>query len=238
MDAIEAIITRRSIRKFMDIEIEKNKMGVIFEAGSHAPSSGNIQNWKFFYVRQQDIKQKIADACLQQGWIAAAPVIVVVVAEPHRAQSFYGIRGERFYSIQNCAAVAQNMLLAAHSQGLASCWVGAFEEEALRRALNLGPKFRPQVVLPIGYADETVPEPMKQRIEQLVFLEDRCGGAGRIEDIEWLIKDYNILGRAINKAEKAGKKISKTGFKIFKKIKEKLKKSRKNNEPKDDNSNE
>ena len=85
MDAIECIITRRSIRKFMDIDVEKTKLGIIFEAGSHAPSAGNIQNWMFFYVRRQDLKQKIADACMQQGWIATAPVIIVVAAAPEKA---------------------------------------------------------------------------------------------------------------------------------------------------------
>ena len=140
---------------------------MLFRSGAHAPSSGNIQNWKFFYVRRPDLKQKIADACMQQGWIATAPVIIVLVSEPDKAARFYGVRGERLYSIQNCAAAAQNMLLAAHAVGLASCWIGAFDEEAITRTLQLGQRFRPQVILPLGYADEVVPEPMRQRIEQL-----------------------------------------------------------------------
>ncbi len=155
---------------------------------------------------------------MSQGWIAQAPVIIVVVSEPHKAQQLYGVRGERLYSVQNCAAVAQNMLLAAHSQGLASCWIGAFDEEAINRTLQLGHRFRPQIVLPIGYADEVLPEPMRLRIEHLVLFEDNSrggnGGGGRVEDLDWAVYDYNILGRAINKAEESSKKLTKTGKSI------------------------
>lgn len=226
MDAIECMMTRRSIRKFMDVEIERTKLGIIFEAGAHAPSAGNIQNWKFFYVTRQDLKNQIANACMQQGWIASAPVIIVVASEPEKAAQFYGVRGERLYSIQNAAAVAQNMLLAIHAQGLASCWVGAFNEESINKSLNMGHRFRPQIVLPVGYADEEVPEPLRLRIENLVIFEDQRGGGngggGRIRDLDWAVWDYNVLGRTIENAQDAGKKLSKTGKNFFEKMKAKM----------------
>lgn len=241
MDAIECIMTRRSVRKFMDVEVEKTKLGLILEAGAHAPSSGNIQNWKFIYVRRQDLKNKLADACMQQGWIASAPVILVVVSEPEKAQQFYGVRGERLYSIQNSAACIQNMLLAAHALGLASCWVSAFDEEAINRALNLGHRLRPQAVLPIGYADEVTPEPMRLRIEHLTIFEDqRAGGNGggqRIEDLAWAGWDYNVLGRTIDAGEKAAQGLSKTGKKFIDKIKDKLKSRQPKEDPKPENQN-
>ncbi|MBR9690356.1 nitroreductase family protein [Candidatus Woesearchaeota archaeon] len=231
MDAIECIMTRRSVRKFMDVPVEKNKLGIILEAGAHAPSAGNIQNWKFFYVRRPDLKKAIADACQQQNWVATAPVIIVVASEPEKAARYYGVRGERLYSIQNCAAVAENMLLATHALGLASCWIGAFSEESVNRTLNMGEKFRPQIILPIGYPDEQTPEPMRLRIEQLVIFEDQRGGGngggGRIEDIPWALKDYNVLGRLIDSASESSKKLSKTGKKFIEKIKTKIEEGKK-----------
>lgn len=227
MDAIECIMTRRSIRKFMDVDVEKTKLGIIFEAGAHAPSSGNIQNWKFFLIRRQDLKHKIASACMQQYWIETAPVILVIASEPDKASRYYGLRGERLYSIQNVAAAAQNMILTTHALGLATCWVGEFDEDAIKRTINMGHKFRPNVILPIGYADEIVPEPMRLRIENLVIFEDQRGGGngggGRIEDLDWAVWDYNVLGRAINKAEESSKKFSSTGKKFFDKVKKKFK---------------
>lgn len=228
-------MTRRSIRKFMDIDIERTKLGIIFEAGAHAPSAGNIQNWKFFYVKRDDLKKKIADACMQQSWIATAPVIIVIASEPDKATQYYGVRGERLYSVQNCAAVAQNMMLAAHDQGVATCWVGAFDEESLNKILNMGHRFRPQVVLPIGYADEHVPEPLRLRIENLVIFEDQRGGGngggGRIRDLEWAAWDFNVVGRTINNTKSASKELSKSGKRFFEMLKDRLKK--KSDESKD-----
>lgn len=228
MDTIECIMTRRSIRKFMDVEIERTKLGIVLQAGAHAPSSGNIQNWKFFYVSRPDLKNGVANACMQQSWIATAPVIIVIASEPDKAVQFYGVRGERLYSIQNCAAVAQNMMLAAHDQGLSTCWIGAFNEEALNKTLNMGHRFRPQVVLPIGYADEVVPEPLRLRIENLVIFEDQRGGGngggGRIKDLDWAIWNYNPVGRVIENTKDSGQKLSKYGKKFFELLKGKMNK--------------
>lgn len=223
-------MTRRSIRKFMDIDVERTKLGIVFEAGAHAPSAGNIQNWKFFFVKREDLKKKIADACMQQSWIATAPVIIVIASEPDKAAQFYGVRGERLYSVQNCAAVAQNMLLAAHDQGLASCWIGAFNEESINKTLNMGHRYRPQIVLPLGYADETVPEPLRLRIENLVIFEDQRGGGngggGRIRDLDWAIMDVNVVGRTINNTKAASKELSKSGKRFFEMMKERFKKKK------------
>jgi len=155
MDVIECIYSRRSVRKYTKAPVEWEKIGLVIEAGCHAPSSGNLQNWRFVVVTDRQKRKEIAEACLQQRWIESAPVHIVVCAEPEKAEQFYGIRGERLYSIQNCAAAVQNMLLAAHNYGLASCWVGAFEEEMLKRSLGIPDNIRPQAVVPLGYPAET-----------------------------------------------------------------------------------
>ena len=233
MDTIECIMTRRSIRKFMDVDVERTKLGIVLEAGAHAPSAGNIQNWKFFLVSREDLKKKIGEACMQQSWIATAPIIIVVASEPEKATQYYGVRGERLYSVQNCAAVAQNMLLAAHDQGLASCWIGAFNEESINKTLNMGHRFRPQIVLPLGYADESVPEPLRLRIENLVIFEDQRGGGNgggsRIKDLDWAVWDFNPVGRAIQNGKDASTKLSKSGKRFFEMLKERMKKKKDEN---------
>lgn len=134
MDIFECIEKRRSVRNFNpNRHVEWDKVGQIIEAGIMAPSSGNLQNWKFVVVEDKNHKHQVANACLQQFWIEKAQYIIIVVGLEDRAKRFYGIRGERFYSIQNCAACIQNMLLAAHSLGLGACWVGAFDEVAIRK---------------------------------------------------------------------------------------------------------
>ncbi len=170
MDVIEAIRTRRSIRKYLGAPVEWDKLGQIIEAGKAAPSSGNLQNWKFVIVTEKDRRQQIADACLQQRWMATAPVHIVVVAEPEPAIMHYGVRGERLYTIQNCAAAVENMLLAANALGLGSCWIGAFDEDMLKRAIGCTERVRPQAVITVGYADEKVPEPDEYTLEDVTYL--------------------------------------------------------------------
>ena len=171
MNVFEAVATRRSIRKFTSQDVPMEILGIIFDAGRYAPSSGNIQNWRFILVKDPGNKQKVAEACMQQLWIAEAPVLVIVCAETEKIMQYYGIRGERLYSVQNCSAAIQNMLLTAHSLGLASTWVSAFDEDMLSRALSIPGNVKPQAVLPIGYPDEIVPAPNRYDMEDLVFHE-------------------------------------------------------------------
>ncbi|MBD3203031.1 nitroreductase family protein [Candidatus Woesearchaeota archaeon] len=217
MDVFECIATRRSIRKFMDVDVPMELIGTVLDAARYAPSSGNVQNWRFILVKDKAKIGKIADAAMQQLWIANAPMVIVVCGETEKLKQFYGIRGERLYSIQNCAACIQNMLLAAHAVGLASCWVGAFEEDHLRRILGIPEDIRPQALLPIGYPDEVVPAPMHFTLENLCYF-DTYGN--RIINISRIFQNPNVMGRVSTEV----KNIGEIGKKIIDKAKEKLSK--------------
>lgn len=202
MDTLECIATRRSIRKFLDIPVEFEKIGNILDAGRYAPSAGNLQDWKFILVTDQDARNEVGKACVEQYWVASAPAIIVVCTDPERTKRFYGERGEK-YSIQNGAAAVQNMLLAAHHQGLASTWVGAFEDELLKRALSIPDSVFVHAVLPIGYADEQVPMPMRLTLENVTFIES---WGNRIKDLAAYMEWY---GEHVQKAIKKGKEFVK-----------------------------
>lgn len=181
MDVLECITARRSIRKYKDMEVEMDKVGKVLYAARDAPSSGNLQNWKFILVTDEDTRIKLAEASLNQYWMSEAPVHIVVCAEPEKAEQYYGIRGERLYSIQNCAAAIQNMLLAATAEGLGSCWVGAFEEEMVKRILDIPGNIRVQAIVTLGYANETPDKkPWKHELYTICFLHS---WDNRIKDI-------------------------------------------------------
>lgn len=211
MDALECMYTRRSVKKFRDDPVEWDKIGKIIDAGRLAPSSGNIQNWKFIIVTDPVKRKAMAEACINQDWIAAAPIIIAVIAEPDKAKRFFGIRGERLYTIQNCAAAAENMLLAAHAQGLGACWVGAFDENKMSGLLRLLEEHRTQVIIPIGYAEEYDLSPQKFRLENVVFLDHWWG---RLKDVDaYLGRTSGRVMKAIDKGkailEKVNKKLRK-----------------------------
>jgi len=179
METLECIESRRSIKKYLDIPIEFEKVGNIINAGRFAPSSGNLQDWKFILVTEKELRQQLAEACTQQYWMEAAPIHIVVCSKPAETERMYGERGQTVFSIQNCAAAAQNMLLAAHDQGLGACWVGAFSEHHIRRILSIPEKIRPMMVLTFGYADEEPSSPHKYTVDNITYIE-RWGN--RIKD--------------------------------------------------------
>jgi len=226
MSVFEACVLRRSCRKFnTNVPVEWDKIGTILEAGKYAPSAGNLQNWKFILVQDKGQRDAVAEACLKQHWIAEAPIIIVVVAEPKKAEQHYGIRGERLYSAQNCAACAENMILTATSLGLSTCWVGAFIEEKLKDILSCPPEVRPQIVIPIGYSDEEQHIPQKYYLENLTYF---GGYANRIKDINAVLgfpshKVQMVLGMARELLEKGAQKTQKNLGDITKIAKEKIK---------------
>jgi nitroreductase len=202
MDALECIATRRSIRKFLDIPVEFEKIGNVLDAGRYAPSAGNLQDWKFILITDEAMRQNIAKACVEQFWIGTAPVMIVVCTEPDKTKRFYGEHGEK-YSIQNGAAVIQNMQLAAHSQGLGSCWVGAFEDEAIKRLLSIPDNVIVQAIVPLGYPDEKVPMPLRFTVENTTYIES---WGNRIKDLAAYMEWY---GEHVQKAIQKGKQLVK-----------------------------
>ena len=137
-----------------------------------APSAGNIQPWRFVLVRDKKKMEDIEKAAFQQEWLSSASFLLVVCADVSKSQRHYGVRGERLYIVQDCAAAIENMLLEATSQGVASCWVGAFDEDAVKRALEIPDSARPQAIIAFGYpSGETVPMPSKKEIHGVLFFE-------------------------------------------------------------------
>jgi len=162
MELFEAIKERRSIRKFCDKPVPDDMLDKIIQAGKAAPSAGNLQARDFFVVRDQALKEKLVKAAMNQRFIGQVPVVIVICTN-YQAIESYGDRGRELYTIQDSAASAQNMLLAIHGLGLASCWVGAFDEKAAAAALDLPEHIRPAAILPIGWPDQECRERSKRR---------------------------------------------------------------------------
>jgi nitroreductase len=206
MDALECIRTRRSIRKFKDQSIPFELIGNILEASRLAPSAGNIQEWKFVLVTEFKAREDIASAACMQMWMSDAPVYIVVCSDPNQAERYYGDKGERMYCIQNSAAAIENMLLAAHAQGLGACWVGACDEDKLRSVIGVPQNIRIMGVVPIGYPAEEPALPDKYPLTDVVFIEK---WGNRIKDIAAYMGYYSEhIRRAADKGKKLFQKIA------------------------------
>ena len=82
MEVFECIRTRRSVRKFLQMPVEWDKVGAILDCGRYTPSAGNLQNWQFMVVIDPDKRKKIAEAAAQQYWMADAPIYIVICIKP------------------------------------------------------------------------------------------------------------------------------------------------------------
>jgi nitroreductase len=157
MDVLEAIKGRRSVRAFTSQKVSEETVSKLIEAACWAPSAGNIQPWEFIVVRKPKIKKKLVEAALAQLFIAEAPVVIVVCANERHSAQRYGDRGSSLFCVQDTAAAIQNMLLAAYSFGLGTCWIGAFQEGQARQILNIPEEARPVAIIPIGHPAENPP---------------------------------------------------------------------------------
>ena len=170
MDIFDVIQKRRSVRKFLEVPLDWEHVGQIIEAGRMAPTAGNVQDVRFCVVLDPGTREKIAEACYQQYWMSKAPVHIVVGVETQKTEAFYGHRGKEVYAAQNAAAATMSMVLAAEALGLSTCWVAAFEDHQLKRAIGMPDNVQAHCVIPLGFADETPREPIKFSIETVVYL--------------------------------------------------------------------
>ncbi len=170
MECLEAIEGRRSIRRFKDSAVGKEVIKELLRAAQNAPSAGNLQARDFVIVSDKRIKEQLTKAALDQSFVEQAPIVIVVVANIERSSLKYGSRGE-LYAIQDAAASVMNLLLAAYSRGLATCWVGAFNEIAVRILLGLPHKTKPIAIIPIGYPDEKAIAPPRMGLDKVVHWE-------------------------------------------------------------------
>jgi nitroreductase len=163
----EVLAKRRSVRHFnAKLDVADEDIRALLEAAVSAPTAGNIQPWRFTVVRSIEGREKLAGA-LRQRWATTAPVVIVVSADYRPCAARYSDRGERLYCIQDTAAAVENILLAAVDRGLASCWIGAFDSDAVRDALGILAPIEPIAILPVGYSAESAGRPARRPLAEV-----------------------------------------------------------------------
>jgi nitroreductase len=171
LDVLEAIRTRRSVRAFTGEAVSEEDVQRLIEAARWAPSAGNLQPWEFIIVRENETKRKLSIAALDQTFIEDAPVVIIVCADQARSAWRYRDRGTYLYSLQDTAAATQNILLAVHAMKLGACWIGAFHEEEVKRALGTPRNLKPIAIVPVGHPAERPAAPPRRSIEEIIHYE-------------------------------------------------------------------
>jgi nitroreductase len=149
MHVLEAIRTRRSVRSYSPTPILADVLDRMRQALRFAPSACNFQPWHFIFVADAELRRKLAQASFDQLWIAEAPLIVVGCGLPAQAYKHMGGRGN---SAEIDVAIAlDHLTLAAVADGLGTCWIGAFDEERVKRLLAVPKAAKVVALTPLGY---------------------------------------------------------------------------------------
>lgn len=171
LDVFEAIKKRRSVRAYADEKVSEEDVERLIDAARWAPSAGNIQPWEFVVVKDVETKRKLSEAALNETFIEKAPVVIVVCADLNRSSRGYGSRGKHLYSLQDTAAATENILLAAQELGLATCWVGAFRDNEVAKAVKAPRNLKPVAIVPVGHPAERPMAPPKRSVNEIVHYE-------------------------------------------------------------------
>ena len=153
MDVIEAIHTRRSIRKFQQRPVPDELVTELLAAAMSAPSAGNQQPWHFVVITDREILGKVPSLNPYAAMAREAPLAILICADP-ALEKYPG------YWVQDCSAAAQNMLLAAHGKGLGAVWTGITPMEdrvaGFKKLCSLPEKVIPLALVVLGYPAQTL----------------------------------------------------------------------------------
>lgn len=148
---MDAILNRKSIRKYKDIKVSDELVEALLRAAMAAPSAGNEQPWEFIVLKNKETMKKITEFHPYSKMLLNADVAIVVCGDEAK---------ERFkgYWVQDCSAATENILIAAEDKGLGAVWLGVYPLEdrvsSLKEILNLPESVIPLSIIPVGYPDE------------------------------------------------------------------------------------
>jgi len=165
VDVLEAIRARRSIRKYdQSRDVEPAKIRACLEAARWAPSASNRQPWHFIVVRNKEKREALAETHPHGRFMTESPVVIVVLGDPQKHPKYFR---------SDPGLATQNFLLAAHAQGLGTCWMGVIDapfEEEMKRLLGIPESLRIICTISVGYPAEK-PEKTRQPLDELVSYE-------------------------------------------------------------------
>lgn len=169
---IKELIERKSVRVFEEKQIPPEEISAILEAAVNAPTAGNQQLYTIINVTDQNLKEKLAKSCDNQPFIAKAPLVLVFCADCRKWYNTfleYGCNprklgvGDLMLAVSDTNIAAQNAVVAAHSLGIGSCYIGDIMENAelQRKLLSLPDYIFPAAMLVFGYPTEQQKERVK-----------------------------------------------------------------------------
>jgi nitroreductase len=164
MDFYDVVNRRRSIRAYKDTEIPDSSLMKMAETLCKAPSACNFQPFNFSIVKNPETRDRICD-CYGRDWLRQAPAIIV--AEADMDSCWKRLDGHPIADMDIGIAM-EHIVLAAAAENLGTCWICAYDVEALNKALDIQKPWTALAISPLGYPDEK-PAPRKSKPVAEIF---------------------------------------------------------------------
>jgi nitroreductase len=172
MDIFQVITDRRSIRKYKDIPVEREKIEQVLNAARLAPSWKNLQCWRFLVLTDPAKRAALVDAFPDdnpgRNAIAMAPCVIVACADPTQSGDDNGIQ----YYAADTAIAFEHICLSAHALGLGTCWMGWYDESKIKAAVGVPDEMRVICMTPIGYPDQEPKARPRKALSEIAYYEN------------------------------------------------------------------
>lgn len=166
METLQAIKTRRSIRKYLDRPVPVEVIRDLLEAAMFAPSAGNEQPWQFIVLDERSLLDAVPRICPTAAMCHHSPTVILVCGDStlEKYPDFW---------VQDCSAAIENLLLAAHALGLGAVWAGIYPLKdriaGFRKLLSLPEEITPFALVALGYPDEQPAAPQRYRKDRVHY---------------------------------------------------------------------
>ena len=176
MDVKEAIVKRRSIRKYQRKEVPLDLIRELIDAARLAPSGSNSQPCKYYIVKDEETKERLKEKMIfEQEFVYQAPVIIVCCADVQVYRQ--GVKGwseeNENRALRDLSIASAFLVLRATELGLATCYVGWMKKDKIKDVLDLPRSYMVPFVVVVGYANEQ-PKPLPRKsIDEMLL----CAGA-------------------------------------------------------------
>lgn len=169
MEFYDVVEERRSIRKYKESLVEKEKLYRILQSSTLAPSWSCKHCWRFIVIDDAAIKNKAAECVAAKNpareGLFEAPIAVVICGDPVNAEEI----DDREYYMADCGIAMEHFMLSAANEGLSTCWIGLFDEDKLKSILDIPEAVRVVAISPLGYSNETPDERQKKSIKDITW---------------------------------------------------------------------
>jgi nitroreductase len=167
MDVQEAIRLRRSVRSYLPKPVPEKALAAVLDAGRLAPSGNNYQDWRFIVVRDPATRGKLVAACHGQRFIGEAPVVIVACT----TRPTLVMMCQWHAAPVDVAIAVDHMTLAARELDLGTCWIGAFDQQAVKDVLGIPAEVSVVAVTPLGYTNAWPEARPRKPVEEVVCYE-------------------------------------------------------------------